>query len=384
MRSIALICAGALLAPLDSSVNVAFADIVHSFSIDPALIMWVILPYVIAQSFASLFCGRLGDLYGHRWVFAGGMAACVFTHWAITLSNDYGTFVMWRAIQGAAVGMAVSCAPALVAHAAGPAQAARAIAAYTAVISCGMILGPLLGGWLVHLAGWQGVYLYRVAVSLAVLLLIPLWLPPWGLRGHGPRMAAAVFSLRPFQARHFVGLQMVAVVIYFTTFTIMLWGPFLLASWPDIDSVRAGFLLATFPAGALVASLTAARGPWPPGPSHSGRWVQLGLWGAAVGLAVSALAAGQGSVMLLALAFGLCGLGLGCFQSGYTEQTMRWLPPDQSGIAGALVNVMRLVGLVIGVPMLSLLGQYAGIAPTFAAAALAMALGAWAYRPGVN
>ena len=203
MRSIALICAGALLAPLDSSVNVAFADIVHSFSIDPALIMWVILPYVIAQSFASLFCGRLGDLYGHRWVFAGGMAACVFTHWAITLSNDYGTFVMWRAIQGAAVGMAVSCAPALVAHAAGPAQAARAIAAYTAVISCGMILGPLLGGWLVHLAGWQGVYLYRVAVSLAVLLLIPLWLAlgsarPWPAHGCGGVQPASL-SGTPFR-----------------------------------------------------------------------------------------------------------------------------------------------------------------------------------------
>ncbi|MDI9329790.1 MAG: MFS transporter [Alphaproteobacteria bacterium] len=292
MRSIALICAGALLAPLDSSVNVAFVDIVDSFAIEPGIIIWVILPYVIAQSLASLLFGRLGDLHGHRWVFAWGMTACVFTHWAITLSTDYGTFVIWRAIQGAAVGMAVSCAPALVAHAAGPAQVARSIVAYTAVISCGMILGPLLGGWLVHLAGWQGVYLYRVAVSLAVLLLIPLWLPPWGQHGNGPHMGAVVFSLQPFQARHFVGLQMAAVVIYFTTFTIMLWGPFLLDSWPDIDSVRAGFLLTTFPAGALAASLTAARGPWPPGPQHSRHWVRLGLWGAAGGLAVSALAAG--------------------------------------------------------------------------------------------
>ncbi|MDI9329791.1 MAG: hypothetical protein QM527_00875 [Alphaproteobacteria bacterium] len=59
---------------------------------------------------------------------------------------------------------------------------------------------------------------------------------------------------------------------------------------------------------------------------------------------------------------------------------MRWLPPDQSGIAGALVNVMRLVGLVIGVPILSFLGQQVGIAPTLALAGALTAVWALGYR----
>ena len=42
MKPILLICAGAMLAPLDSSVNVAFADITQSFDIAPAQIQWVI------------------------------------------------------------------------------------------------------------------------------------------------------------------------------------------------------------------------------------------------------------------------------------------------------------------------------------------------------
>lgn len=374
MKPILLICAGAMLAPLDSSVNVAFADITQSFGIAPAQIQWVILPFVMAQSLASLCFGRWGDLYGHRRIFALGLAACVLTHAAITLSADYPTLVIWRAIQGAAVGMVVACAPALVSRAVDVAQIPRALAQYSAAISAGMILGPLLGGLLVHALGWTGVYMYRVLWAAAVLLALP-WVLGSETRVIPTGQSRAAWDGRAFRAPHVLVLQASAVLIYLSTFTIMLWVPFLLAGWPELGSIGAGLILAVFPAGALTASLCAARCPWPPGPQHSKAWVRWGLAGAALGLAIAAYAAWTDWRVLLVFALGLCGLGLGAFQSGYFEQTLRWLPADQRGLAGALVNAMRLLGLLMGVPALSALGQHLGIAHTLAIAAGVTAAG---------
>lgn len=110
MRHIALICAGALVAPLDSAVNIAFPAITDAFAIVPRDIQWVVLAFVVSQSLASLVCGRLGDLHGHRVIFAAGMASCVVAHWAVAQAQDFATLVALRVVQGIAVGMAVACA----------------------------------------------------------------------------------------------------------------------------------------------------------------------------------------------------------------------------------------------------------------------------------
>ena len=379
MRPIWLICAGAMLAPLDSSVNVAFPDIVASFAISPNQIQWVILPYVLTQSLASLGFGRLGDRHGHRLIFSLGLAACAVTHWAITRSSDYETLVLWRAIQGASVGMTIACAPALIVQTAPVGQTARDLSLYSAAISAGMILGPLVGGYLVHIAGWPGVYLFRVGLALVVWCALP-----WGLPSSPtmilPRPTETIFAGPVFRSTRFLALQATAALIYLTTFTIMLWVPFLLTPWPGIDDIVAGTVLATFPAGTFAASLWVAHG--------QGRWAWMkaerlmfwGLMGASAGLASTALAAGLLVTPLLLVGLGLSGIGLGCFQSAYMEQTLNCLPAQQSGVAGALVNVMRLIGLFIGVPLLSAMGQYLGIAVTLAMAAALTVMGAWAHH----
>jgi hypothetical protein len=59
---------------------------------------------------------------------------------------------------------------------------------------------------------------------------------------------------------------------------------------------------------------------------------------------------------------------------------MRWLPADNSGIAGSLLTFIRLGGLVVGVPILSALGSSIGIPLTLAASASLLAIWALAYR----
>lgn len=387
VRSIALICAGALVSPLDSAVNIAFPAIVAAFAVEPRDIQWVVITFVIAQSLASITFGRIGDLYGHRRVFAAGLIGCALTHWLVAESASFVSLVLNRALQGGAVGVAVACAPALIASAAGPSRTARMLAVYSAAISAGFMMGPLAGGWLVQQLGWAGVFLFRVVLAILVLALMPRWLhgsaglslvDPSERRLRRPPVAWAVMLSRPF-----LSLQAAALVIYMTTFSILLCVPFLLSDWPELSLSAAGAVLAAFPMGSFVASLFAARGPWPPGGQYSRRWIHGGLAVAALGLGATAAGAWLlTSVAALAATLFLCGVGLGGFQAGYMEQTMRWLPADNAGIAGSLLTFVRLVGLVLGVPVLSALGAHAGLALTLAASAGLLAIWALGYRGG--
>jgi MFS family permease len=384
MRQIALICAGALLSPLDSSVNIAFPSIVESFAIEPRDIQWVVIAFVVAQSLASLAFGRVGDLHGHRRVFAAGLACCVLAHWAVAQSETFGMLVATRALQGGAIGMAVACAPALIAQASAPGQSARMLALYSAAVSAGFMIGPLAGGALVQLFGWEGVFLFRVALSAAVLAMIPFWLraDPEGQRvdrsGVAPQRPPIAWEA--LGSSRFLGLQSAALVIYMATFAILLWVPFLLAKAEGLSLSLAGIMLAAFPMGSFVSGLIAAKGPWPPGIRYSSRLVRTGLACGALGLGATAGCALIENAGAMTAALCLCGVGLGCFQAGYMEQTMRWLPADNSGIAGSLLTFIRLGGLVVGVPILSALGSSIGIPLTLAASASLLAIWALAYR----
>lgn len=376
-----LICAGALMAPLDSSVNVAFPAIVETFRVDPRQIQWIVLAFVIAQTLAALACGRLGDLVGYRRVFLFGLAACVAAHWAVAQAVEFSTLIFLRALQGAAVGMAVACAPALVKRAAGPERAAPMLAFYTTAISAGVVIGPLLGGLLVHLFGWPGVFLFRVGLSAAVLSLAIVWLTP---DGH-PRPAATArtspaIAWHVLASARYAALQASSLMTYLATFTLLLWIPFLLSSWGGLTIIEAGAVLSAFPVGAFATGLLAAKGPWVAGPTYSRALVAVGQWVAAVGLAAAAACSIFENTVALMAALLVCGAGLGYFQAGYIEQTMRWMPADNSGVAGSLVASTRLMGLVIGVPILSACGAVFGITATLAGSAAVLAVWALCYR----
>lgn len=99
-----------------------------------------------------------------------------------------------------------------------------------------------------------------------------------------------------------------------------------------------------------------------------------------IGLAAAAACSIFENTVALMAALLVCGAGLGYFQAGYIEQTMRWMPADNSGVAGSLVASTRLMGLVIGVPILSACGAVFGITATLAGSAAVLAVWALCYR----
>lgn len=381
LAAVALICVGAMVAPLDTAVNVAFPNIVESFGVAPREILWVVLAFVFTQSVASLLSGRLGDLYGHRRMFMLGMLASAIANAALALAPGYGWLIGLRALQGAAAGMAMACAPALVSAASAPEQRGRFLALYASAISAALAIGPVAGGLLIATLGWPGVFLFRAPIALAVLMLVPSVLaPPVRRSGLDAPSSRPPIAWRDFLSRRFVLLQCSSVAIQGAVFAIMLWVPFALARWSEFPVTAAGLVIAVFPAGSLAASLWLARGAARPTSRAAQAWVLPGQWLAVAGLAGSAWMVPFESPVLLGLTLSVAGVGLGVFQVGYQQQTLDSVAVDNRGLAGSLINVTRLLGIVVGVIGLSAVGDWLGVAGTLAFSAGALAIWALVFR----
>jgi len=118
---------------------------------------------LLAFGSSQLIWGPLSDRFGRRPVLLIGLAAYVLASVGCVLSPSMHLLIVWRALQGAAMGAAVVCARAIVRDLYQPAQGARVMSkglSGLAVVAC---LSAPLGGLLSDLYNWR--------VALAVLAI---------------------------------------------------------------------------------------------------------------------------------------------------------------------------------------------------------------------
>lgn len=394
-----IISCGAMLGPLDSAVNMAFPAITAEFALRISDIQWIVIAYVLAQSCLSIVFGKLGDLYGHRRVFMAGAALATVIHAIAGLAPNYAALVALRALQGIAIGVAISCGPALATFLYPPARKRAALSFYTMLFGVGLAIGPALGGWLIETFGWPAVFWYRAPIAFAALafaILLPADLPNRGARPKLDYAGAAwlvamlgsfvamlttarqaatfvwplamlvawiVFTILFIRAERraaepvvnvafytdmrFASLQFATVTINFFNFSIFLLAPYLLTERGSL--AVAGLMLTLYPIGQIVAGLIGARLS---SKVASVSLVRAGLFIAAIGVLATGLASDAAFVLLGATLF-LAGFGIGVFQVGNLDMTTSILPVSARGVAGSLVNVARLIGIVIGAAVIT-------------------------------
>jgi MFS family permease len=100
----------------------------------------------------------LGDVFGRKGVFQLGLALFVVSCVLIALSNTGGVVIAGRMIQGAAGATILACGLSLLSVAnTGQAQL-RAVSLWGGAPALRATEGPLLGGVLVDITGWQGLF----------------------------------------------------------------------------------------------------------------------------------------------------------------------------------------------------------------------------------
>ncbi|MFJ8779534.1 MFS transporter [Streptomyces sp. NPDC102476] len=162
-------------------VNVALPTIGADLSASESVLELVVAGYGLAYAVLLVLGGRLGDLFGRRRLFLGGMLAFGLTSLACGLAPTAWTLVAARVAQGAASAAMLPQVLATIQSATAGPRRARAMGLYGATAGLAMVAGQILGGVLVaaDIAGtsWRATFLVNVPVVLLGLFLAARTVP---------------------------------------------------------------------------------------------------------------------------------------------------------------------------------------------------------------
>lgn len=129
---------------------------------------------LLAFGVSQLVWGPLSDRFGRRPILLLGLSAYVLAAVGSTLAVSMDWLIVWRTVQGAAMGAAVMCARAMVRDLYSPTQGSRVMS--KAMTGLGLIacLSPPLGGLLSDLFSWRIALLTLALFGAACLALIAL------------------------------------------------------------------------------------------------------------------------------------------------------------------------------------------------------------------
>lgn len=104
--ALSVLLIGTFMSLLDSTiVNVALPTIRTSLHASEATLSWIISGYALTFGLALIPAGRLGDRYGHKWVFITGLTLFTVASLACGLAQDDTQLIVARVIQGLAAGI---------------------------------------------------------------------------------------------------------------------------------------------------------------------------------------------------------------------------------------------------------------------------------------
>jgi EmrB/QacA subfamily drug resistance transporter len=387
------------LTALDSSI-VAFGlpSLGRAFEVGPNDALWVSLVRVLGVTGLTLTLGRVGDLYGRKRLFVGGLALfCT----GVSLSAAAPTLpalLAARAVESVGAAMVLANLEAIAADAFPAGERGRAIGILDFAIGAGLTSGPVLGGLLIEVVGWRATFLPQIPISAAgavlgwwvlsdpprpsgrrrvdvvgaALLFLALgafvlavnrggtwgWLSapvlglgaltlvclaalvPWETRTPSPVLRPSLFRRRSLSAGT-AGLVLYYIAITAPTFLV----PFYLIGVLGWGHGRAGLVAASTPLVLLILS------------PFSGRWSDrvgarsLTAWGMALiatGLAWLTTLDRDAGVLTVVARLIVVGAGSALFLTPNNSALLGAVPHPYRGTASALIATGRNIGLGAG------------------------------------
>ncbi|MFJ6696362.1 MFS transporter [Streptomyces sp. NPDC091272] len=373
----------------NSIINTAVPKISASLNAGTPDVQLAIDAYMLVFAASLIVAGSIVDRLGPRRSYAIGVTAFTAASVLGALAPSVVALVVSRAGMGVGAAFIVPSIFGLFARQLTEHGRGRVLALWPAVVGLGVAIGPVLGGLLLTRFAYGSIFLINVPVGVVALignaLLVDRVRPTGAARRPAPAGAALLlvgvlalaasvifatddrvpalvragialvavlaligyvrhqqrterplFDLSYLRERQFTGAVVAMSGLFFALFgSVFLAGQFTQygLGWSPL---AAGAGLLPLAAGLAVASLTCVRVVAATGPRTL---VAAGLGCAAVGCAVSALAAGEGSYPLLAVGLLGCGLGMGWSVGPALTLIVGTLRPADAGV-GSSVNAM--------------------------------------------
>jgi EmrB/QacA subfamily drug resistance transporter len=171
--ALAVLCLGQLMMVLDATiVNVALPSIQRDLHFTQANLTWVIDGYLITFGGFLLLAGRLGDLVGRKKIFLSGLILFTAASILCGVADSQAMLIGARLIQGVGGAVASSVILAIiVTEFPERAEQAKAMGMYAFVSAGGGSIGLLAGGALTQSLSWHWIFFVNVPIGAVALLL---------------------------------------------------------------------------------------------------------------------------------------------------------------------------------------------------------------------
>lgn len=154
-----------------SAVSILLPAISEDTGMSVNDLQWAVTGYSLVGAAVIITSGSLGDVFGRKKVFQLGLLLFVLSCVLIALADSGGMVIAGRVIQGAAGSTILACGLSLLSVATSGDQQLKSVSLWGAAAAVGAAAGPLLGGVLVDVTGWQGLFWIDAGVAVVCMAL---------------------------------------------------------------------------------------------------------------------------------------------------------------------------------------------------------------------
>ena len=402
--ALATLCTLLFLTFLDNTVvSVALGSVQTSLKANVADLQWVVGAYALTFASIMLACGMIGDELGRKKVMLAGTGVFCAGSVLCALAPNVQTLIAGRAVMGLGAAASEPGTLSMLRHLYPDAKArSRAIGVWAGTSGFALAAGPVIGGILVGVWNWRGIFWFNLFFGLAVLIVAAMILPesadPTAARvdtagtvlgagalatfvfaiidaesaGFGSPvvitllvLSAVLFAgfgwwerraphplldLRYLRVPQFTTANIVAFCTYFATFAIFFFTALYLVEVVGVSGYRLAAVFLPMTVLMIGASVLAGRWTALVGP----RWsITIGCLLFAIGLFLAdGYLSPHPNYGPLIVALALTGIGIGTTVVPITSSVLSAVPPERSGMAASATNTSREIGAVTGVAIL--------------------------------
>ncbi len=388
-------------------INVALPSIMRSFGTNLPQTEWVVLVYLLTITVSLLFWGRVADQLGLSSVYLSGMVVFSVGSVACYLSVTLFQLIGFRFLQALGASMMMATGPAIIKLVFPADQLGKALGLVGVATSIGLMVGPVISGFLIYSYSWREIFLVTVPVSvltsvagwfslkskpseksvtkkyfpfdwpgmilwagmisLLVLLstqhsgvaveivvaealtclLFFILLVKVELRKQNP-----LFPLSLFRSRSYSIAMFCAALSFAVLFVVLILIPFYLDYILSLSAKHIGFVMMAVPISVFfVAPLSGVLYN-----RIGARFLTTsGLAIAAAGLMLLCLLTSESSAMDVAWRLAVLGCGQALFLSPNSATVLESVGPGQTGVSSGMLATARNLGMLMGVSLAGLL-----------------------------
>src|SRR5947209_1729117 len=176
--ALAVLALGLFMTLLDLTiVNVAIPSIVDDLHASLDQILWVLNGYSLAYAVLLITSGRLGDIFGPRNMFAAGIVVFTVASAFSGLAQDPTQLILARGLQGIGAAIIAPQGLPIMTTIFPPARRAGVFAIYGSLAGLAVLLGPVVGGFIVTNFGWRWIFYVNLPVGLLTFILAFVFVP---------------------------------------------------------------------------------------------------------------------------------------------------------------------------------------------------------------